>query len=55
MLVIPRICTLKLATDNFDMVLINVHSPTKDKDELEKELLYETLEDFSILRRARSS
>lgn len=27
------------------MVLINVHTPTEDKDEIEKELVYATLED----------
>jgi len=43
----PSICTLThLATENFDMVLINVHASTKDKDEKEKELFYSTLEDI---------
>jgi len=41
----PRICTLTLATDNFDLVLINTHAPTEDKDEIKKELFYATLED----------
>lgn len=41
----PRIETLTLKTDNFDMVIINVHAPTEDKEEEEKEVLYAALED----------
>jgi len=41
----PRISTLTLTTENFDLVLINVHTSTEDKDEIEKELFYATLED----------
>jgi len=41
----PRFATLTLKTDNFDMVLINTHTPKEDKDEEEKELFYATLED----------
>lgn len=41
----PRIATLILKTDNFDMVIINVHAPTKDKEEEEKDMFYAALED----------
>jgi len=41
----PRNATLTLETDNFDMVLINVHTPTEDKEEEAKEMFYAALED----------
>jgi len=41
--VCSRKCTL--TTENFDLVLTNVHAHTEDKDEIEKELFYATLED----------
>jgi len=48
----PRIATLTLKTDNFDMVLINVHAPTEDKEEEEKEMFYAALEDtFNLSRK----
>lgn len=40
----PRISTITLRTDNMDIVLINVHEPTDEKDEEEKELFYAILE-----------
>jgi len=41
----PRISTLTLRTGNMDIVLINVHAPTDEKDEEEKELFYTILKD----------
>ncbi|XP_008179988.1 craniofacial development protein 2-like [Acyrthosiphon pisum] len=41
----PRIATLTLKTDNFYMVIINVHAPTDDMEEEEKEMFYAALED----------
>lgn len=36
---------MKLKTNYLDMVLINVHAPTEDKDGDEAEVFYATLED----------
>jgi hypothetical protein len=36
----PRIATLTLKTDNFDMVVINVHAPTEDKEKEKKDMFY---------------
>ena len=41
----PRISTLTLRTNDFRIVLINAHAPTKEKDDEEKEEFYSTLED----------
>lgn len=38
----PRLKTLTLKTDNVDIVLINEHAPTEEKEEEEKEFLCHT-------------
>jgi len=42
----PRISTLTLKDNDLHMVFIDVHAPTEDKDEEEKEDFYERLEEI---------
>lgn len=41
----PRISTITIKTNGLDIVIINVHAPTEDKEDCEKEEFYTTLED----------
>jgi len=41
----PRLSTLTLKTDNFGTVLINVRTPTEEKDEEMREYFHATLAD----------
>ncbi|XP_008178164.1 uncharacterized protein LOC100570975 [Acyrthosiphon pisum] len=43
----PRISTLTLRTRDFQIVLINVHAPTEEIDDEEKEEFYSTLKDVT--------
>jgi hypothetical protein len=41
----PRISTITIKTNGLDMVIINVHAPTEEKGDDEKEEFYTTMED----------
>jgi len=52
----PKISSFILKTDNFDTVLINVHTPNEKKGEEEKDYFYVTMTDeFNSWKREDSA
>lgn len=46
----PKISTITIKSENFDVVLINAHAPTEEKDEDEKDLFYAMLQRYLHLQ-----